>query len=71
MVGEQTLHGPGQVPIRFSVAVDPERIRPEVTYLVRARITDGERVFTTPEPVPVLTQGHPSQDVQVRVRVGG
>ncbi len=27
--------------------------------------------FTTPEPVPVLTQGLASQDVQVRVRIGG
>ncbi|MCY1072884.1 hypothetical protein [Archangium lansingense] len=27
--------------------------------------------FTTPEPIPVLTQGHAAQDVQVRVRPGG
>ncbi|HYO54634.1 YbaY family lipoprotein [Archangium sp.] len=71
VVGEQTLQSPGQVPIAFSVPVPSERIRPDATYTVRARITDAERVFTTPEPVPVLTQGHPSQDVQVRMRVGG
>jgi putative lipoprotein len=71
VLGERTLSSPGQVPIGFSVDVPTERIRPEGTYVVRARITDGGRTFTTTEPVPVLTQGHPSQDVRVRVRVGG
>ncbi|QRK10856.1 YbaY family lipoprotein [Archangium violaceum] len=71
VVGEQTLQSPGQVPIRFSVTVPSERIRPGATYVVRARITDAGRVYTTPTPVPVLTQGHSSQDVTVRVRVGG
>jgi putative lipoprotein len=71
VIGTQTLGSPGQVPIHFSVGVPAERIRPEGSYLVRARITDGGRTFTTSEPVPVLTQGHPSQDVRVRVRIGG
>jgi putative lipoprotein len=71
VIGEQTLSNPGQVPIGFSVGVPSERIRPEGSYVVRARITDGGRTFTTPEPVPVLTQGHPSQDVRVRLRIGG
>jgi putative lipoprotein len=71
LLGERTLSSPGQVPISFSVGVPQERIRPEGSYVVRARITDGGRTFTTPEPVPVLTQGHPSQDVRVRVRIGG
>jgi putative lipoprotein len=70
VIGEQTLSSPGQVPIHFSVGVPPERIRPEGSYIVRARITDTGRTFTTPEPVPVLTQGHPSQDVRVRLRMG-
>jgi putative lipoprotein len=71
LVGEQTLRAPGQVPLRFSVSVPAQRVRPEATYTVRARITDGARSFSTPQPVPVLTQGHPSTDVRVRVRVGG
>lgn len=71
VVGEQTLQSPGQVPIAFSVGVPSERIRPEAAYTVRARITDGGRSFTMSEPVPVLTQGHPGQDVQVLVRLGG
>ena len=71
VIGAQRLSSPGQVPISFSVGVPAERIRPEGSYAVRARITDGGRTFSTPEPVPVLTQGHPSQDVRVRVRIGG
>ncbi len=71
VLGTQTLSSPGQVPIRFSVGVPSERIRPEGSYVVRARITDGGRTFSTSEPVPVLTQGHPGQEVRVRVRVGG
>jgi putative lipoprotein len=71
VIGQRTLSSPGQVPIGFSVGVPSERIRPAGAYVVRARITDGGRTFTTPEPVPVLTQGHPSQDVRVRLRIGG
>lgn len=71
VVGEQTVSAPGQVPLPFSVTVPAQRVRPEASYTVRARIVDGERRFSTPEPVPVLTQGHPSGDVRVRMRVGG
>ncbi len=71
ILGSQTLSSPGQVPIAFSVGIAPERIRPEGSYVVRARITDGGRTFSSSEPVPVLTQGHPGQDVRVRVRIGG
>jgi putative lipoprotein len=71
VVGTQTIQSPGQVPIAFSVAVPSERIRPDATYTLRARITDGGRAYVTPAPIPVLTQGHPSQDVQVLVRIGG
>ncbi|EPX64122.1 hypothetical protein D187_005256 [Cystobacter fuscus DSM 2262] len=71
VVGTQTIQSPGQVPIAFSVAVPSDRIRPDATYTLRARITDAGRAYGTPTPIPVLTQGHPSQDVQVLVRIGG
>jgi putative lipoprotein len=71
IIGEQTLSNPGQVPIRFSVAVPADRIRTDGSYTVRARITDGARTFNTAAPVPVLTQGAQSGDVQVLVRSGG
>jgi len=71
VVAEQTYPNPGQVPLRFSVSVPGERIRPEATYLLRARITDGARSFSAAQATPVLTQGATSQDVQVLVRSGG
>jgi putative lipoprotein len=70
VISQQTVTGPGQVPIPFSVAINPQRIRPEATYVLIARIMDGGRSFTTETPVPVLTQGHRSSDVQVLVRSG-
>lgn len=71
IVAQQTYKSPGQVPLRFSVTVPGERFRPEATYLLRARITDGARNFTAAQDLPVLTLGNPSQDVQVVVRSGG
>jgi len=71
IVAQQTYPNPGQVPLRFSVTVPGERFRSEATYLLRARITDGSRSFSAAQAIPVLTQGNPSQDVQVLVRSGG
>jgi putative lipoprotein len=71
IVAQQTYPNPGQVPLRFSVTVPGERFRSEGTYLLRARITDGSRSFSAAQAIPVLTQGNPSQDVQVLVRSGG
>jgi len=71
VIGQQTIQSPGQVPIGFSVDLNPQRIRAEATYVLNARITDGERVFSTTIPVPVLTQGNRSSDVQVLLRSGG
>lgn len=66
VVGKQTYQTPGQVPIAFAVPLDdlPDT---EVDYVVQARITDGARVFSSSEAVPVLTRGHPSEGVSVRV----
>jgi putative lipoprotein len=70
VIAEQSFVNPGQVPIPFTVDVAPERVRPEGSYFLRARILDAGRVYSSPEPVPVLTQGNKSNDVQVRVRLG-
>jgi len=70
VISQQTVTAPGQVPIPFSVAVNPQRIRPEGTYVLTARIMDGGRSFSTQTPVPVLTQGNRSSDVQVLLRSG-
>ncbi|MDC0712326.1 YbaY family lipoprotein [Stigmatella sp. ncwal1] len=70
VIAEQSFAHPGQVPIPFTVDVAPERIRPGASYFLRARILDAGRVYSSPEPIPVLTQGNKSSDVQVRVRLG-
>ena len=63
VLSERSFVASGQVPIPFALAYDPTVIDPAKHYAVRARITDsGGRVFwATPRPVPVLTQGHPSE----------
>jgi putative lipoprotein len=71
VIAQQTIQSPGQVPIPFTVAINPQRVRADATYVVNARITDGGRVFSTAAPVPVLTQGARNSDVQVLVRSGG
>jgi putative lipoprotein len=71
VIGQQTIKSPAQVPIPFSVDINPQRVRAEGSYAVNVRITDGTRVFSTAAPIPVLTQGHRSSDVQVLVRSGG
>jgi putative lipoprotein len=70
ILSQQFVTGPGQVPIPFSVAINPQNIRPEASYVLTARIKDGGRTFGTPTPVPVLTQGHRSTDIQVLLRSG-
>lgn len=50
-----------QVPIPFTLTVDPARVEAAHTYGIRAVIKSGGQVlFQTPEPVPVLTGGQPA-----------
>lgn len=59
VVGEHVVQPTGQVPIRFSIPYDPERIDERHTYAVRATITAGGRLlWTTDTHHPVLTRGH-------------
>jgi putative lipoprotein len=61
----------GNPPIRFEIAVDLARIRPDRRYAVRARIVDGDRpMFTSDASHPVLTQGHGTTVAIVMRRAG-
>jgi copper homeostasis protein (lipoprotein) len=52
----------GQPPYPFEVPYRAEDIDPDHRYAVSARLMDREDVlFETAEPVPVITQGHPSE----------
>lgn len=60
----------GQVPLEFSVVYDPHALHEDVQYGVAAEILLEEKTwFETPEPVPVLTKGHPARADLVLRRV--
>lgn len=65
---QQVTTGGQQVPIAFSLTYDPAQINPIGTYLVNARIVVGETVaYSSPTGVPVLTNGAPTDNVEVLV----
>jgi len=69
VIAQTRLESPGNVPIRFTIEYDPERIRDNRSYSVRARIlVDGHLKFTTDQVYPVLTRGHGS-DVSLMLRM--
>ncbi len=56
--------GGKQVPIPFSLAYQPSKLRPEGIYQVRATISAGGRmIFTTDSAYPVITGGNPTSGV--------
>jgi copper homeostasis protein (lipoprotein) len=58
IVGRVRLEPSGQVPLRFELPFDRNRIDPSHRYGVRARILEGDRpVFATTQATLVLTQG--------------
>jgi uncharacterized lipoprotein YbaY len=60
VVASQTLTAPGQVPIAFEIAYDPDRIDERDTYAVQARILVAGRVeWKNTTSHPVLTHGAP------------
>jgi putative lipoprotein len=62
VIGEQRIDSPGQVPIRFEVRYDPARIDPERTYVISARIFQGDRLlFNNDTAYRVITRGNPTQ----------
>ncbi|MFN3595841.1 MAG: YbaY family lipoprotein [Rubricoccaceae bacterium] len=70
VLDRQTIRPQGQqVPIPFRLRYDPLRLNTAHTYAVRARITeDGQLRWISDTHTPVITQGHPVRDVEVRVR---
>jgi len=67
VMGEQIIENPGQVPVPYDVAYDPNEIDERHTYAAAARIVDGsgKLLFITATQYPVITRGNPTEDVQL------
>ncbi len=69
-LAQQTTEAAGrQVPLPFSLSYDPSRVDGRARYVVRAEIRDGRggMLWTTDTAYPVLTNGAPTDGVEVRV----
>ena len=68
VVGEQVIKTEGaQVPIPFAVPYDPSKIIENHRYSLRVRIEDGSGrlLFINDTNVPVITNGNPTEDIEV------
>jgi len=56
-------------PIAFEAPYNPQAIQASGTYVLEVTIKDGQGnpAFKSPQPYPVLTQGHPTYHVEVTV----
>ena len=73
VVGEQRISDPEPVPIAFEVAYDPAAIDDSHSYTVHARVEDGsgKLLYTTMQNYAVITQGHPTQNINVILEIVG
>ena len=69
VLGEQVINQPGQVPVPFAVAYNPDAIDSRGRYAVQAEIFDGDgnRLFRNTTTVSVITGDNPVTDVEVVV----
>ena len=69
VIAEETIQSAGQVPVPFTLQLDPAAIDPRHHYAVRARITDAaDRLYwISTDLYPVLTHGNP-REVEIVVR---
>jgi len=74
VIGEQTIESPGQVPIPYEVCYDSSQIEDNHTYTMSARISDseGNLLWINDTAIPVITNGNPTENVEIPViQVGG
>ncbi|MBI5576030.1 MAG: YbaY family lipoprotein [Deltaproteobacteria bacterium] len=71
LLGEESIWPAGiKLPVTFRIPYDPSRIDPSHIYVLRARITDGEKtLFVSSSMSYVLTRGAPNIADIVVVRV--
>lgn len=73
LISEQVIDPAGQgPPYAYSLSYDPAAIQDNLSYSVRATITDGDRlIFTSTTNIPVITRGSPTSDVEILVSIVG
>jgi putative lipoprotein len=72
IVATERIASPGNPPIAFTIAYDPDRIASDHRYAVRARIVLGGRVlFASDTAAPVITRGNPTAVSLLLRRVSG
>ena len=54
-------------PQQFELDFSPSNVVPNDMYIVQVTLTDGDRHYTMPLQVPVLTQGHPTANLTVEL----
>lgn len=54
-------------PQQFELDFSPTNVVPNDMYIVQVTLTDGDRHYTMPLQVPVLTQGHPTSNLTVEL----
>ena len=70
LLGEQVIATEGsQVPIAFAVEYDPAAVQEGALYSIGARINDssGALLFVSTTVNPVITQGNPTENVEILV----
>lgn len=71
---EAPIEDPGSFPFPYEVSYDPSDIVENHTYTMRVRIegSDGSLLFINDTAIPVITNGNPTEDVEIPViQVGG
>lgn len=70
-LGRATLADPGAPPFQFEIDYDPDRIRAEGTYSVRAQVSVGRKLlFVSDTMNPVLTRGGSTEVAIWMIKVG-
>ena len=66
ILGQQRIDDPSAAPVAFEVLYDDARVDPKGAYGAYATIVDGDSVYATALPVPVLTGG-PDTGVELSI----
>ncbi len=69
VISTRTIETKGrQLPIRYVLAYDPEKINQAHRYSMRATIKDGDKLlFTSTQAYPVITNGAPARNIEIVV----